>query len=383
MAKPQRSRSSQSLPAAIQKVGIADVAVDFDRYGEVLSDASDYVEKRAAKASKTHIARSLMCGRFVGAATAHTKFERIWYCKYSQLCRCCCHNVLKARGQGLMEDACRDAERAKKTKFLRFVFRLPDPGDYQESVTLANKALGAMPVIRDSISTWIRRNAKRTSNSLYDYAMGLHLVQKPGTSVLWPHIHLAIVADKNLVINGDTKSGILPYLKLAFEHAIDIERPNSVICANAGVLGMKTISEAKRIKNHRAKIASAEYVQNTFAYVMRSTEQDESTEAENLRLRLLQELGNPTTYIRSRSDAQVIDPATGLLTEKQRCQAPRLFHPVRLGKKFVYVFPLDGGKPRLISPQDYDAEYESMYAQAMVIATGILHSLNSPKLEVA
>lgn len=368
MAKPKPARSSQMLPTAMRQIRIADKPRDFDTHADALADARGKILpallEPGSPLTLQATVNAIVCSRFVASKGERGEYEPTWYCRRTKLCVRCYHLLERSRAELLAAASLRNLPSDVRRRLIHLVFTMPAPKSYQQSLAYAESALNALPALTKAISAWNTRRKKVPAENLYDYAMGVHFKPTKSSPLLWSHIHLAIVAGSKVPIDSTASQGLRHYLGLAFEHAAALDFAPKVIAKKKGWIGERVLPENERKDRRKGEAMTLNHLENTFAYVCRNDEDDDTPESTIARQRLLTDLGERPTFTRSRQSSS---SAQGTSGSKKRPRGPNSFHPVRLNKPFIYKFPLDGSKSVQVAPADYDREVAQMREEAQAL----------------
>jgi len=370
MARPQRTRASR-VPLTIEKlVKVGDQLQSFDGWGSRLEKECESVLGRAYAATARkrplnphYLANALLCGRFIASSSLYGPYEPTKYCKIKRLCRRCYHCLEKNRATQVATSAFNATNGKFKCKLFHFVFTMPPPKTSAEEIDYARSAIGAMEQIIVAKKRWNNSKKKPPAERLHDCTMGVHFKPVVGSDLLWSHIHLVIVAGHDVNLTGQFGQGLQPYLKAAFDHAVDLPAPSVTKAQHCGRLSESVPKRAQRKPGFKPpKLVTTKQLENTFAYALRNDENDDTVDTIAARDRLLEKLGNPCTFKRSRRSPDTDGKS------KNRVQGPSEFHPVRLGKPYIYFFPFDAESPIAITQDDYDSQAKSALDTAIEIA---------------
>lgn len=347
MEKLKRGRASQ---AGGPSVLIARESVSLSRYQELLDAAAEYLAARlgarppATKLAIARAARALLCGRIVAGKTPF-EMQRCIYCRTPTLCRCCHANIKAAAAKQLADDPTKNYGK----KLLGLVVTLPDPPDRAASRDMAIFAATKLrPQLRRTLTAWQRRKDRKYE--LGSYAINLHLKHR-SLGHYWPHLHMAVFVDRHCSVQ-EFKNHIHRSLELVFD-----PKPVPVItCKKWGVLGRYRSHQASR-QLKQAKVCTSTTAEALFAYVLRTTENDEVPLVSADRDQFMDEVLNSPTFTRSRSK-----------TSEQHWM-PAEFDPDALGKPHVYYFPFDSGASQKIEPSEYEQVRARLAAEATRLIT--------------
>lgn len=364
MVRAKRVRSSTVILGG-PLVRIADRCISLDTYTAMLDTNEEYVYARLRTRREItqqdcrQATKALTCGRIIAAGVAQRReYERTDYCRCTRFCRCCRAIAARARAEGQVNH---EMTANNGFKLLSFVFTLPEPTSEQHSRELLCKANQAVkPALRSAITTWAKLPGCR--HRIGAYVIGAHSKLTVHSPWLWSHVHLAIFVHPSCPLKKS--GGILPYLRFAFEHVLDLENP-VIKLKSRGRLTTRHRSDQQSQRAHRPKTCSYEYARNLFAYVIRTDERGESVETAAERDQLLDDLGSSAWPTRSRA-------AGGA---SKRKSLPHRFDPVKLGKPHIISYPLDGIVRRDLTPKQYHAESQLHRQQAESRITNLLANI--------
>jgi len=384
VAKLTRGRAS-SIPSLSQDdhgidtgpcVRIGTINASFDRHAARL--ASDLDELRTLEPSVLTVdklAKAIICGRLVAAKQSNEPFELTSYCGIVNQCVRCYHCKERNRAAVLATNTLNAERRGDQWKLFEFIFTMPSPNAFNESVNYAGRAIKARKALVDACLHWNKNPQRKRAEKLFDYAMGVHFKPCNSSPCIWSHIHLAIVVGKDVIASAPHSEGLLNYFTKAFDHAVDLKSPPVVKYQCRGRVGGNVLSKADRQRKHKAKVVSPKELENVFAYTFRNDEDDDTVESTGERQELLAALGNPLTFSRSRqSSKRLMNGHVGsdaVEISKVRTRCPNSFPPGPLGKKHVYLFPIDGSAPRPIKVDDYDKELAALKADALTLVKSL------------
>jgi hypothetical protein len=371
--------SFSSIPSSIQGghdpdagpfVLVGTITATLDKHADRLrSDLTRLLTLQPSVLNDDKLVKAIMCGRLIAAKQSDQPFELTSYCRIAQHCTRCYHCRERSRATVLTTNALNAERPEDQWKLLEFIFTMPRPNTFDESVQYARLAINALTPIVDARAHWNRSRLSKRAELLFDYAMGVHFKPCESSPYLWSHIHLAIIVGKAVIARAEHCPGLYDYLKSSFDHAVDLPSTPVVKYKSRGRVGGNVLNKAERQRGHKGKVLSPKEIENVFAYTFRSDEDDDTVESKKDRQRLLAALGDPQTSSRSRqSRKRLIDGLEGsdaVEISKKRTRGPNSFPPGPLGKKHVYLFPLDGSVPRPTKVDDYDKELASLKADAL------------------
>jgi len=354
MARPQRKRVSSAILFGHPTIRVGEIELDKESYRSLLANNQAFAIRRHKNSGDRKMAaKALACGRFVAAQSLNGLYEPTFYCKAVRFCRRCYCCREHARGDSIAGDT---FTAKRELNLLQYVFTMPRPRCATEEDNFTLQAYEGMGRLALAKKRWNIQRSNLSSQQIESYAMGLHLKYDEATKLFWPHVHLAIVAGKDVHCGYAPECGLLRSLKPAFENANDFPDTIVIKSQKVGRLGNNAISDRLRIEKHRAKVVTQIHLANALSYCTRNIEDDDCPDAHVARQDLLERLGIKTTHRRTRLH--------NAKAPKSKVQGPSEFHPVRLGKQIIYYFPLDGSPERLIDPKDYDNEVETALAEA-------------------
>ena len=319
----------------------------FDRHRGYLAKAETNIRNLYTKklASLSRCAEALVCGRLVGADQQYGLHERLNYCRQNRICQCCsrCREVKRAEGiaDGIKFNG--------RDQLVTAVFTMPMANSYTESLDYMRRCLAGKSAVVTAIGLWNQGQGKLRGNRLFDYTMGLHAKPMEQSHWLWSHLHLTIVVGPEVRFRTQSQDGLEDVLSHAFRRAIDIPQTVKVSFKKQGRLGTKVLSPEARRAQHRGNVVLYSDVQKQLAYATTIAEKEDTPESVALRIKMLQELGSPSTFTRSRNRKK--DGSSSRATADSQ---PHKFNPVALGKSSVYLFGLDGQEPEQIDPADFE-----------------------------
>jgi len=369
MARPKQVRTSTVPAYATQVVTVANYARTFPEHADRLAGTLDKLLDLGPTYKTSTIAAAIACCRFVAAKSPRIPYEPTAYCQKTKPCVRCYYGRHRGRAKALAEQAFDPQANHVRRCLIQFVFTTPAPTSYEQSVLHARSAIASLSPLANAIGAWNRKRKERPSEQIYGYGIGTHLKPIGNSPFLWAHLHLSLIAGSRVVLQGTQMQGLREYLSLAFQHAAGLVDTPVVKTKIEGWIGEQCFSVEERKKRKRGKVVSPTKLENIFAYDLRNDEDDDTNDVAIARRRLLEELGDPLAFTRSRTRninaPDDLEPSPGHAKPRTSTSAPSEFHPVRLGKQYIYMFPLDGTAAVQIAPEDYDTRHKLLFDEAI------------------
>lgn len=378
MAKAKRHRTSRERPADSPTIRIARRSVDFIRYRELLDEHFQIVLARQRRRnrnpnsdqSRRQAAHALACGTLVAPSTNDPlEYERAFYCGYRNICRVCMAMARRNNATSLIDFVCQHLG----SRVLSGVFTFPKATSrLEEEDQLRQIKNQVLPKLRNSIRNWQRggpaSDTVHETREVFGYVFGTHLKGDATEPLLWIHVHGVLFVHHLCKIKGE--DGLENYLRRAFLKAVDLDLDPHVIfdkgtppwLDDKGPLRISHMPEAERIRQKRGKACSIDHATNLVAYALRDSEENDTPEIIVHRDELCELVDLKKNYVRSQC------PGTN------RRSLPHEFHPLRLGKSHCYLFPLDAGPHRRLSPEEYDHAIDEQLKLAQSIISKLTNS---------
>ncbi len=305
---------------------------------------------KASPSRRNDFAKAIVCGRLQGCKSNELLFERPWYCQQSTVCNVCGYIRHHRRAELMVAETDFKAGH----QLIHAVFRMPTPGSYAQSLEFAKLANQTRTTLRKAIAIWNRQHST-LSESIHSYAIGLHLAKRPTDVWLWPHVHLAMVAGRNVRIGGASLNNIETILTRAWKIAhIQLTDLDASFQAK-GKLSSKSYSPDECRRRHRGKVVTPSQLANELAYACNINDENDTAEIQAQRDQLLHDLGSPTTFTRSRKRN----------SKSGKLSVPNQFDPVALGKNTVLSFPLGCNAAKSIEPRNWMLEKDDLIQQSL------------------
>lgn len=352
MAELLRRRPSSLNSVSEDSVRVADRIVSCDRYGVLLGTRYETVIKRlSAYQSLTHTqinqaAHALICCRTLAANRSDQRlFQPSYYCRNRNLCRCCYALGARAAATAQLDDPAA----YMGMRLLQFVFTSPAVNTKQDEIEWTKRSHNAINPIAKATQAWRRR--KGECHRIGHYVIGLHTKPPEGSSLHWPHLHLAIFVAKQCPINS--ADGLLAWYTAAYGEALGVISTPRVDVTDYGVLASVAVNRNPRGR----KVITVKEAANVFAYASRNTEKDDTPETIAARDQLFRLCGIVTSHTRSRRR-----PRDAPL---KKASAPHAFPAANLGKTRSIYYPLDGSDYKEIPPDQQNAVHSQLLAEAL------------------
>ncbi len=367
MATFARRRPGTIPPIAGDSVRIADHHVDLDRYEEIVTSQFEIVLARlGVRQSVTPLllnqaAHALICGRTLATDHCNNRvFQSTYYCRYGRLCKCCYATNAKARAAVQLDEPAA----YMGMRLLHFVFTSPAVSTKQEELEWTARLHRARQGLLDATTTWKRR--KGETCQIGHYVIGLHTKPSEGSSLQWPHLHLAMLVHPLCPVCSP--GGLHAWYTRAYERALDVWPAPLVLLKDIGILATVAVNRSGRRRN----VTTVKRACNLFAYASRNTEHNDTPDTVAARDQLFSDCGITTSYTRSRRRSGT--------KPLKRAAAPHAFPPDVQGEKRTLIYPLDGTDYREIPPSQHHAEQHQLLLRARSILTQLYPAtqLNGP-----
>ncbi|MCR9209714.1 MAG: hypothetical protein NXI28_15890 [bacterium] len=284
--------------------------------------------------SVDQVAKALLCGTMLGQPQNGGDYQRLHYCRQNKLCVAC--RLIRNKNR-----AANIAGRIRKgtsCRSLSAVFAPKKQADFDTVVKQAEAALAGMRKLPKTINTWNKRSPNAT---VLEYAIGLHVKYDEDHQQLWPHLHLFLITEAGVHLEGLEnllRTGFFAGAGTSLDFRFESDPSAEFVIGTDGSV---------QVKAHRRKLTTEDLVKQ-LAYVMSTDEPQERSDALAARNELLARLGAPSTMTHSRIKQS--DPSLPKTATNQPCE----FHPAALGKNALLQLNFDGEGFQKISVDDYD-----------------------------
>lgn len=304
-------------------------------------------KSHGVRQTRSHIDRhisALCCGRILGV-NSNSIGERCYYCDQSSLCECCQHQRARQRARQIGD--CIPSNSPDRFFDAYLSTRMPTSHDneieYLKFLNVAKRRLSRrLNAIRAESHDWF---------PLRNYWIGIHSKPMNDSPLQLPHMHLGFLTgpacdSKQIIQKIEDYWRKTTVRQFGCSARIEFERKGAKIT---------------RATRPRKDSISVEHFENLIAYIMCTTEENDTAQSSAHRNRLFRAARIGHSFSRARS--------AGLLPQ---LPTKSHFDPVALGKKFIVVFPFSQAGWILLPAQEYLQQKAMLEEQAKSLVYSII-----------